>query len=342
MHKSRAAATPPEHRASPSCEAERTSRATGDRERSGSRARAHAGRARANLSMSIPARARCGGGPFAGFALAGLLAAGLLVAAGCRDANGRPAQPSPAAEARIQEMIETLRPLGKTVTSDITDARFHRGNALVAELSAAGPDVGRAALAALQQQTERDVAVEYGLLRVGARAATADALPLLENLLTNYGPALELRTEAALLLAEVAPERALVLLEPMVLKRKQNQTMPPAEFLVKAWVAACDATGRSPVPELADVATNLFQEDSARVRAVKELGKRPDPLGEKALRAILVESTGNGYLRRMAAQAIRDSLAAERACEVFREVADKEADLNMLQFLADMIGDNCE
>jgi hypothetical protein len=127
----------------------------------------------------------------------------------------------------------------------------------------------------------------------------------------------------------------------MVLKQKSNQTMPPAEFLVRAWCTACDKTGRSPVPELCDVATNLFQEESARVRAVKELGHRPDPRGEKALRAILVESTGDGYLRRMAAQGLRDTLPRETACGVFQQVADREADLNFLRFLADMLDKNC-
>ncbi len=270
-----------------------------------------------------------------------LLAALLLWVPACERADGAGAAAREAAEARVQELIEVLTPLDRTVTSDITDQQFIRGQELLAELATAGPEVGRAALRALQVQATRVVDVERGLLAVGARAATADAVPLLENMVTQYGPALDLRTEAALLLAEVAPERAIPILEPMVLRRKTNQTMPPAEFLVRAWCTACDRTGRSPVPELCDVATNLFQEEAARVRAVKELGRRPDPRGEKALRAILVESTGDGYLRRMAAQAIRDTLPRETACDVFRQVGDKEADLNFLRFLADMVDKNC-
>ncbi len=262
-----------------------------------------------------------------------------LLAGSCRDSNGAPALPS--ADARVAEMVDALTPIPETVTSDITDAHFHRGMQLLAELSAAEPEVGRAALRALQARKEKVVQVERGLLTVAAKSATQDALPLLENLVTQYGPSLDLRTEAALLLGEVAPERAIPILEPMVLRKTRNQTTPPVEFLVVAWVTACDKTGRSPVPELCDVATNLFQEGSARVRAVKELGKRPDPRGDKALRAILVESTGDGYLRRMAAQALLATLPRETACAVFRETGDKEADLNFLEFLAQLVDKNC-
>lgn len=263
----------------------------------------------------------------------------VLLAGACRDSNGAPPAPSP--EARVAELVDALTPIPETVTSDIADAHFHRGMQLMAELSAAEPEVGRAALRALQARKDKVIQVERGLLTVAAKSATADALPLLENLVSQYGPSLDLRTEAALLLGEVAPERAIPILEPMVLRKTRNQTTPPVEFLVVAWCTACDKTGRSPVPELCDVATNLFQEGSARVRAVKELGKRPDPRGEKALRAILVESTGDGYLRRMAAQALLATLPREAACAVLREVGDKEADLNMLRFLADMVDKLC-
>jgi HEAT repeat protein len=286
------------------------------------------------MMRSIPARLSAGLsiGLFLGFA------AGL--GASCSDATGSAPAASP--DARVAELVAALAPIPETVTSDIKDAHFHRGVELTAELSAAGPEVGRAALRALQSRSgEKDVAIERGLLGVAARAATEDALPLLENLVTQYGPALDLRTEAALLLGEVAPERAIELLRPMLLRQSRNKTTPPVEFLVAAWVVACDKTGRSPVPELCDVATDLFQEGSARVRAVKELGLHPDPRGEKALRAILVESTGDGYLRRKAAQGLRDTLPQETACVLFRQVADKEADLNFLAFLGDMLDKNC-
>lgn len=270
-----------------------------------------------------------------------MLAAGLgALPSACQRGDASQPQAKSGADqpqARIGELVEVFSPLDRTVTSDISDARFIRGQKLLEELSHAGPAVGHAALMALQEKKEKPVDVERALLTVAARADTAETEPLLESLLTQYGATLNLRTEATLLLAEVAPQRAIALLEPIVTLQKQNQTMPDESFLLHAWVTACEKTGRSPVKELCDVATNLFQEGYARVYAVEELGKRHDPRGEAALRTILVESTGDGYLRRKATQSLHAILPAETACEIFRSVAAKEADMNFLRFLADAI-----
>jgi hypothetical protein len=276
----------------------------------------------------------------AGLAVLGLVSLTFFSSAGCRDGDAAPAKAG-TPEERIGELVEAFTPLDRTVTSDVSDARFVHGQKLLDELGHAGPAVGHAALMALQEKKEKPVDVERALLMVAARADTAEAQPLLENLLTQYGASLNLRTEATLLLAEVAPARAIELLEPLVTLQKQNQTMPDASFLLKAWVMACDKTGRSPVKELCDVATNLFQEGYARVLAVEELGKRHDPRGEAALRTILVESTGDGYLRRKTTQSLHAILPAETACELFHQVAAKEADMNFLKFLADALEKWC-
>lgn len=276
----------------------------------------------------------------AGRALLNIAALALLLAPACR--QGTAAEPKAGtSEAEIADLVEAYTPLDRTVTSDVQDAKFVRQLKLLDRCSQGGVEVGRAALEALRREHVPSQDVERALLTVAARAATADTTPLLEKLVTEYGSALMLRTEAALLLAEVAPERALLILEPMIEKQRQTMTMPPAEFLVKAWVTACEKTGRSPVPELCNVATNLFQEDSARVRAVAELARFPDVRGEAALRTILVESTGNGYLRRKAAQSLHELLPAETACAILRQVASKEADLNFLKFLADALDKWC-
>jgi hypothetical protein len=64
------------------------------------------------------------------------------------------------------------------------------------ECSHGGEAVGRAALDVLRNPHERIVGLERALLIVAAHAATAETLPLLEKLVTEYGSALELRTEA--------------------------------------------------------------------------------------------------------------------------------------------------
>jgi hypothetical protein len=241
----------------------------------------------------------------------------------------------------VAELVEAFTPLDRTVTTDVSDARLHRAQELQEELSKAGPAVGHAALMALKEEKEKPVDVERALLTVAARAGTAEALPLLEALVTQYGVTMSLRTEAVTLIAEVAPERAIQILEPIVTLQKQQSTMPDTEFLLRAWVVACDKTGRSPVKELCDVATNLFQPGIARVVAVKELGKRRDPRGEAALRTILVESTGDGYLRRMAVQSLHATLPGETACILFRQVSEKEADMNFLRFLINALEKWC-
>ncbi len=249
---------------------------------------------------------------------------------------------SAADQALLAELVEVSTPLKETVTSDVTDKRFVRRLELLAELSSRPPAVGQAALQELQRRAEAVQDVEQALLQVAAKCDPEGTADLLANLATEYGPSLFLRTEALLLLGETAPVRALEVLKPWIGNARPGRTLPPQEFIVKAWTDACDGAGRSPVPELCDVATNLLLDGASRVRAVKELGRRPDPAGEKALRSILVESTGDGYLRRKAAQALRDSLPEEAACEIFRQVADREADPNMLRFLIDMLEEHCE
>jgi hypothetical protein len=245
----------------------------------------------------------------------------------------------------VRELIATLTPLTKTVTSDTTDKKFHHGQELLAQMRKGGRTVGVEALNALREKQAGEapwpIDVERGLLEVAAHAAPSDTKPLLEALVTQYGATLELRTHALVLLSETWPEDTLRIVEPLVTKARPNQTLPPAEFLVKAYVTACEGTGRSPVKVLADVATNLFEDETARIRAVKELGRHRDPLATQALEAILVESTGDAYLRRMAAQGLRDTLDKETACKIFETVAQHEADQGMLDFMRDMLDKNC-
>ena len=80
---------------------------------------------------------------------------------------------------------------------------------------------------------------------------------------------------------------------------------------------------------------------AARHLAAGELARFPDPLGRSALETAMIESSGNGYLRRKAAQAIRDSVPREEACELFRYVLEREADINFAIFMRNMIDLNC-
>ncbi len=253
---------------------------------------------------------------------------------------------APAARQQIEELIEALKPLSPDLTSDILDRHFHLGQERLARAKSSSREVGLAALQRLREGAPTDKEgvpiqpVEIGLLQAAAHAAPEDTRPLLEALVTQSGQSLYLRTEALLCLADTSPNRALEILEPMVTKARPNQTMPPAEFLVGAWITACGHTGRSPVKELADVATNLYYDETARIKAVKALRNYREPLASQTLMAMLIESTGDGYLRRMAAQGLLQLLSREDACRVLNTVLSREADPDLIRFLQDMIEKN--
>lgn len=244
-------------------------------------------------------------------------------------------------QAAVVEFIRLLTPLDPTLTSDYHDRHLAALRAHQAELEQAGVDIGRAALAAFHTHRDDSAAVKRGLLQVAARSAPADAAPLLEKLVVEYGHPLEERAEATLLLGVADPERALKVLEPLCRRTKRNETLPDDEFLIRGWVTACEALDISPVPVLVDNATNITKDATSRHFAVKQLGKHVDPLGRQALELVLIESTGNGYIRRMAAQSLRKTLPAEDACALFKIVADRESETNFLVFLLDVIAETC-
>jgi len=267
-----------------------------------------------------------------------------LIIASCTPAEDTPTE-APAGgnehERQVVELIRLLTPLDPTLTSDHHDNHLHARRALQAELEAGGEEVGRAALTAFHRHRNDIVDVRRGLLQVAARSAPEDTAPLLEKLVVEYGHPLDERAEAALLIGEAAPERALEVLEPLCRRTKRNETLPHDEFLIRGWVKACEAMEISPVPVLVDNATNITKDETSRHYSVKQLGNHVDPLGRQAIEIILVESTGNGYIRRMAAQSLRKTLSAEEACALFKEVADREAGTNFLAFLLDVIAETC-
>lgn len=270
-----------------------------------------------------------------------LAAAGLALAAACAP-DGDPAKAAPgASDGRLDELVELTRPLEETVTSDITDRRLLRARRLQGELREAGRPVGLAALEAFRQHGTDIVAVQQVLLDVAAYAAPDDTVELLTSLVLTTGPELGVRTRAAELLGETQPERAIEVLEPILRKARRSQTLPPSDLMLRAYVLAADTVGHSPVPVLCDVATNIYHEDAARHAACEELGKHPTQQGAKALEAILIESGGNAYIRRRAAQGLREALPRESACAIFERVVSLEVDQHMAEFLADMIEDNC-
>lgn len=243
----------------------------------------------------------------------------------------------------IAEFVELMQPLDPTVTSDQHDLQYHRERAMVQRLEQGAPEVGWAALHAFTNFKERDFKIRRNLLRVGARAAPKEAETLLEFLAFTYGPYIEDRTEACLLFAEIAPERYMQLARPFVVRRGVlHETLPNDEFLVKGWVKACEVSGTSPVAVMSDVATNLMLEPYGRVIALRVLGQNDlTPESRGALQTCLIESLGDGFVRRVAAQSILKKFPREDACTLMRAVLAREADPNMALFLDELIQENC-
>ncbi len=271
-----------------------------------------------------------------GLALLPFLILGIVLLPTCDQVEAKPA------DKEIERLVEALTPLPETWTGDVEDAWFQNTVETVGELKEAGPEVGRAALRYLQEQGHEAVGVEVGLLAVAAHAGPEGTQPYLEELIFEYGYKMHQRAEAVILLAEIAPHRAVELFDPHLRDPRQRKTFPDAEFFVRGYIKAANEIHLDPTEVCADVTTNIWHQDAARHFAVRELGNHTSEIGRQALQITLIESTGNGYLRRLAAQSIQKSLPRETACQILQNVANKEADRNFLNFLIDVITENCK
>jgi hypothetical protein len=278
-------------------------------------------------------------------ALQAALALGLLLLGACAD-SGAAAQKAPRGgagadvEQEIGDLVRALTPLPATAPSGEGHAWFARRKQTLERLRAAGPEVGRAALQAFADE-ERPPAVRGGLLDVAAHAAPEETRTLLVELVTHYGADLGLRKEACLLLGETAPETALAVLEPILLEVPRSATYPPDDALLDAWIRAAQALGRDQGSVLAAIATDTLQSQEARHRAAKGLGEFESVIGRSALEHVLVESGGNNYLRRVAAQSLRATVPPAELCPRLEDVLAHEADQNFAQFLDDLVRKTC-
>lgn len=262
-----------------------------------------------------------------------------------RDAYGIPLDQPVSQEARdrIGAFLDAMVQPPLEETSDVHDRWLQETRALIAELCDAGEDVGNAALHAFCGDASDYTITRWALLRIGANASPEAAAPLLRELMLNYGFRRDDRAEATLLYARVDPAGYMEDAREYVLRSERpRKTMPDDEFLIRGWVAACEELGTSPVDVCADVATNLWMQPYARVVAIETLAAHGDDgLAREALRTCLIESTGDGNIRRKAAQAIRDGWAREDACSILEDVLSKEVDPTFASFLTTLLHAHC-
>ena len=246
-------------------------------------------------------------------------------------------------EADLAELLEAFAPVDPTATSDVHDANLHRRRAVLERLrEEGGPHLGRRALEVWREDPDRPAAVRYALLEVAAHGAPEDAAPVLEDLVVTYGSAdLGARTEAVRLLAETSPARALEVLEPLVLEERPSATRPDQAALLRGWLVAARSAGPVEARVPAAVAVSLFQPPEARYVAIGALGEIGGTLAAAALEEVLVEATSDGLVRRKAAQALVRCVPSAELCPILERVAGHESDPHFLNFLGEMLDDNC-
>lgn len=278
------------------------------------------------------------------------LAAALLVyLAGSGCSGGSDAAEAPAAgsaarvTADIAELVEAFQTVDPVATSDVHDRALQRQRELVLRLRQGDRALGKAAFAAFRTHAKSSDKLREALLEISAVCDPAGMAPVLEPMIVTYDPelGLGLRTYAVGLLAEISPERAMALIEPLLLDERIVTTLPPRETFVRSWAAAARATGRLDLRVLCDVAVDIAQPPDARVAAVSELGAfggRPSAL---ALEAVLFEAASDAYLRRKAAQSLVQFLPPEELCPLLERAVEHEHDMAFLRFVSDLAAAHC-
>lgn len=248
---------------------------------------------------------------------------------------------------RVRDLVSTLTPPAATADGAERSSWFQRRRTMLDELNQAGPDLGQAVLDEYHAHPEAPLDVRRGLLEVAAHNLPEEVRDELAMLVTQYGDDLGLRTKACELLAQTSPKEAFELLEPLILEHRPGKTLPPEEIMVSSYATAARLAKLDPVETLSTLAADIFAEQTARLMALKELAKHPGIRSRETLRTVLVESTGNAYLRRGAAQALAshakvDDDTAAQFCAILDEVMNKESDLNFQTFLVSMIEKYCQ
>jgi HEAT repeat protein len=258
-----------------------------------------------------------------------------LLTPGCSKAGEREV------ERALRDLITAVTPPPSSASVPARNDWFGQRQALLERLRQGGPELGRAALERFHEEEDAILEVRSGLLDIAAHAAPEDTRQLLVELIDTYGPELGLRTRACGLLARTSPETAVELLGGIIADTQRDRTYPPDDQMIEAWVLACDATGHDPVEGLAAVVTDPRRTADGRHRAARALGEYPSNRGRQALESVLTESSGNNYLRRLAAQSLQKTLPTEELCATLRRIVEREIDTNFIVFLADMLEASC-
>lgn len=247
---------------------------------------------------------------------------------------------------KVRDLVSALTPPPPTSNSAVQSAYIERRRETLKELKQGSEALGHAVRRELEDNPDHILDVRRGLLEVAAYTVPAEMESVLAELVTEYGEDLGLRTKACELLGETHPERAVAVLEPLIREPRPGVTLPPAEIMVQTYAEAAQDSGYDAIDPLTEIATNLFLDQAARLFAVRAVADYEGARAREAIRVVVIESSGNGYLRRMAAQELVnhakiDATTKAQLCDILTDIADKETDANFLDFMLKMLDKHC-
>ncbi len=257
----------------------------------------------------------------------------------CNPSNAKPASADPARE--IRDLITALTPPPATSIPVLKSEFYANRKRTLERLRQASEAHGLEALRVYREEHPALPEVRAGLLDIAAHTAPKASEALLVELTITFGEDLYVRSSATDLLGQCVPAKAIEVLEPVLRERYDGRTYAPEERLLEAWLKASEQLKLDPVPLLTLVATDLKRPMDVRHAATKALGRHPSEQGRQALENILVESSGNGYIRRLALQSLRDSLAQKDFCELALRIQEREADPEFIVFIQSALDARC-
>jgi len=262
----------------------------------------------------------------------------LTALAGCDRSE---AKATATAAREIGDLIIALTPPPATSIPVVKSEYFATRKRTLQRLRSASPAHGAEALRVYREEPPSLPEVRAGLLDVAAHTTPGACEELLVQLTTTFGEDMLVRREATELLGECRPERAIQVLEPILRERYDGRTYPPEERMLEAWIRAKETRKEDPTPLVALIATDLQRPQDVRHLATRALGQHDSPLGRQALETLLVESSGNGYIRRIALQSLLAILPREGFCELVKKVQSREADTDFILVLERALDESC-
>ena len=273
----------------------------------------------------------------------------ILLLAACGSEPETQAAAPDDADRQIRDLVAALAPAPASANSAVQNDWFDRYREVTDRIRTAGPAVGQAALDKFHESDEEPLMLRRGLLRAAAYNLPVETAPLLEAIFEQYGEDLGLRTSAIEILAETSPADAIRLVLPIMENRRPGKTYPEAERLVDCYAKAALALdlGKEAQLVLSAYASDLFLDQTGRVMAIKALANYPGAHTRETLRTVLVESTGNGYIRRLSAKSLVNLAEVDPEtdavlCDILIEILNKETDTNFQLNLANLVEKHCK